>query len=684
MKLVQGGEYRRRKARYMMEDCLEVLRLNPELKPYAGDIQMRLRRFYEEKERLAPSGKLADFANGYLFYGIHRTETGWVYREWAPGAESMHLVGDFNGWNPESHPMEPIGDGNWEIRLEGRDTLKHLDYVKVAVTANGKTELRIPLYATYVVQDPNTYAFCSRIWSPEEPFCWTDGAFSRKKNNPPLIYEAHVGMATEEERVGTYREFTENMLPRIKADGYNTIQLMAIMEHPYYGSFGYQVSNFFAASSRFGTPDDLKALINTAHHMGISVLLDVVHSHAVKNTAEGINRFDGTDCQFFKDGPAGDHPSWDTKVFDYGKDGVKHFLLSNLKFWMEEYHFDGFRFDGVTSMLYQNHALGTAFTGPEQYFSMNTDVDAVAYLQLASELVHELKTDVLCIAEDMSGMPGMCLPIADGGIGFDYRLNMGLPDYFIRIVKECPMGHWSMDKLFGELCLRRPNERRIGYVESHDQALVGDVTLMFRMADQEMYWGMRKDQDNLVVEHAISMSKLIRLITIAVGSEGYLNFMGNEFGHPEWIDFPREGNGWSYHHARRLWSCGDDKNLRYQYLGTFDKSLLSFVKRTRMMNTPEVHLLRIHETDQILVFEKKGYIFAMNFHPNNSQTALYIPARTPGNYQVVFSTDDPRFGGYGNVDKKYVYHTEAPEHGGGFPIYLPALTAVVLKRIKQK
>ena len=283
-----------------------------------------------------------------------------------------------------------------------------------------------------------------------------------------------------------------DILPRIKKDGYNTVQLMAVMEHPYYASFGYQVSNFFAASSWYGTPDDLKALINEAHAMGLSVLLDLVHSHAVKNTAEGINGFDGRDDQFFKEGSAGDHPAWGSKVFDYGKNGVVHFLLSNVRFWLEEYHFDGFRFDGVTSMIYLDHGLGSAFTDYRQYFSMNTDVQAVAYLQLAAELTHEFKRGALCVAEEMSGMPGMCLPVKDGGIGFDYRLSMGLPDFFIKTIKEKQDGQWNIGRLYYELISRRPGEKNIAYCESHDQALVGDKTLMFRLADKEMYWGMNR------------------------------------------------------------------------------------------------------------------------------------------------------------------------------------------------
>ena len=666
------------------EKKLNILLDDPSLLPFEGDLNDRVKRFEDRKKQLlAPGQKLSDFANGHHFYGFHKTKTGWVYREWAPNATAMHLLGDFNGWDHESHPMKPIGEGNWEIEIQGIRTLAHESRIKVAVTADGKTEDRIPLYANYVKQDKETNSFNACIWNPRKTFAWTDENFSADKNVPPIIYEAHVGMGTEAERVGTYEEFARDVLPRIKKNGYNTVQLMAIMEHPYYASFGYQVANFFAASRWYGTPDDLKAMINEAHKLGISVLLDIVHSHAVKNTAEGINCFDGTEYQFFHAGAQGDHPAWGSKCFDYGRTGVIHFLLSNVKYWMEEYHFDGFRFDGVTSMLYHDHGLGTAFTGPEQYFSMNTNVDAVTYLMMATEVAREVNKNVVLIAEDMSGMPGMCRPIADGGIGFDYRLSMGLPDFFIKTIKEKEDGKWEISKLYWELICRRAYEKVIAYAESHDQALVGDKTIMFRLADKEMYWGMDRAAQNMMVERAVALHKMIRLVTIGAGGEGYLNFMGNEFGHPEWIDFPREGNGWSFKNARRLWSLSENGFLRYELLGNFDKAMVKLIKDYNVLADGMADCRRQHETDQILVYERGGCIFAFNFHPTNSQTGLFINAREHGDYKVILSSDDKEFGGYDRIDKSVIYPTLAndPNMGDGFTLYLPARTAVVLRKI---
>ena len=544
-----------------------ILDLNPQLEPFAGDIDLRMHLYRSAKKRILSEGQsLNDFANAHMYFGFHHVDGGWYYREWAPSAYQLYLEGEFNGWNQTSHPLTNLGNGNWELYLPGDDALWDGCKVKTVVDANLTRTEHIPLYARRVVQNKQNITFECEVVDDRKAFPWTDKGFTGE--DELYIYEAHIGMAQEEGKVGSYREFADNILPRIHKAGYNTLQLMAIMEHPYYGSFGYQVSSFFAASSWFGKPEDLKYLVNKAHAMGIRVLLDVVHSHAVKNTAEGINMFDGTTWQFFHDGPKGDHPAWGTKCFDYGKTGVIHFLLSNLKFWMTEYHFDGFRFDGVTSMLYHDHALGTDFTSDGKYFSYNTDTEAVTYLQLANELIRQVNPKAITIAEDMSGMPGMCLPIADGGIGFDYRLGMGLPDMWIKAVKGQDE-FWDINQMWGSMCLRRPGEKTVAYVESHDQALVGDQTMIFRLAGANMYTDMNKDCHNPVIDRAIALHKMIRLFTLSGGGEAYLNFMGTEFGHPEWIDFPREGNGWSFHYCRRQWSLKDNGMLKYQWLGDY-------------------------------------------------------------------------------------------------------------------
>lgn len=658
-----------------------ILELNPQLLPFSGDIDLRMSLYQSTKDRLLAQGStLNDFANGHEYFGIHHVEGGWVYREWAPSAYQLYLTGDFNNWNQTEYPMKRLENGIWELFLEGENTLWEGCKVKTVVDANLLRTEHIPLYARRVVQDKDTVTWCAEVVDDWNSFPWTDEEF--KPADSLYIYEAHVGMAQEEGKVGTYREFAKYVLPRVKKAGYNAIQLMAIMEHPYYGSFGYQVSNFFAASSWFGKPEDLKYLVNKAHKMGIQVLLDVVHSHAVKNTAEGINMFDGTTWQFFHDGPKGEHPAWGTKCFNYGKDEVLHFLLSNLKFWMTEYHFDGFRFDGVTSMLYHDHGLGTNFDDNSKYFSLNTHTEAITYLQLANELIRQVNPKAITIAEDMSGMPGMCLSIEDGGIGFDYRLGMGLPDMWIRTIKERSDENWEIGKMWGNMCLRRPGENTVAYVESHDQALVGDKTIIFRLADANMYTDMEKPCHNPVIDRAIALHKMIRLFTLAGGGEAYLNFMGNEFGHPEWIDFPREGNGWSFHYCRRQWSLVNDY-LKYQWLAEFDHDMIKLTKNNAIFKQHMADLLLLKEPEKVIAFYRKGLLFAFNFNPSESYTNVLIPVPANADYTLRLSSDDEQYGGQ-NLVEHMKYPVKKFDGQYFVELYLPARTAVVLKEGKVR
>ena len=655
-----------------------ILELNPQLKDFAGDIDLRMRLYQDTLNRILSQGQsLNEFANAYEYFGFHHADGGWYYREWAPSAYQLYLTGEFNNWDPTSHPLTPVGNGNWELFLPGDDALWEGCKVKTVVDAFMQRTWHIPLYARRVVQQKDSVEWVCEVTDDRKTFGWTDQNFRRE---PSLyIYEAHVGMAQEEGKVGSYREFADLILPRIKRAGYNTVQLMAIMEHPYYGSFGYQVANFYAASSWFGRPEDLKYLVNKAHEMGLCVLLDVVHSHAVKNTAEGINMFDGTTWQFFHDGGKGDHPAWGTKCFDYGKTGVIHFLLSNLKFWMTEYHFDGFRFDGVTSMLYHDHGLGTDFNTNDKYFSYNTHTEAITYLQLANQLIREVNPNAVTIAEDMSGMPGMCLPIADGGIGFDYRLGMGLPDMWIRTVKERRDEDWDIFGMWCSMCMRRPGEDTVAYVESHDQALVGDKTMIFRLADAAMYTDMDKATHNLTIDRAIALHKMIRLYTLAGGGEAYLNFMGNEFGHPEWIDFPREGNGWSFHYCRRQWSLRDNGFLKYQWLGEFDQDMIALAKSVDLFKM-RFGDLRFHDNGKkIIVFYRQGLMFAFNFNPTQSFTDVEVSLPHIADYEVVLNTDDPKYGGQGLIGN-VPYPAIVDEKGNSvISLYLPARSALVLK-----
>ncbi|MCE5346987.1 MAG: alpha amylase C-terminal domain-containing protein [Bacteroidales bacterium] len=656
---------------------------DPWLKPFTGVIEKRIGKCLSKEKKLIGKGSLSDFAMGHHYYGLHRKKDNWIFREWAPNAKSIYITGIFTGWREKKDfLLKRINTyGDWEIVLP-LDAIKHGDLYKLSVHWEGGSGERIPSYASRVVQDDKTKIFTAQVWYPEEPYKWNIDDFNTEYT-APVIYEAHIGMATSLEKTGTYREFTENVLPLIIKSGYNTIQLMAIQEHPFYGSFGYHVSSFFSASSRFGTPEDLKELVDKAHIAGLRVIMDLVHSHSVKNVNEGLGLFDGSQGQYFHTGPRRVHKAWDSLCFDYGKDNVIHFLLSNCRYWLEEYKFDGFRFDGITSMIYYDHGLEKNFTSYNEYFDGNQDEDALIYLYLANKLIHKFKPGVISVAEEMSGMPGIAADIKKNGYGFDYRLSMGVPDYWIKLVKETFDENWDMGKLMYELTQHRPEEKIISYCESHDQALVGDKTLIFRMIDAEMYTGMSKSYHSINVDRGITLHKMIRLITFSTSGGGYLNFMGNEFGHPEWIDFPREGNNWSYKYARRQWLLAQNKDLKYHYLAEFDKKMLLLHNNFKILNDLSVNRIYENNSDKVIAFTRGKLLFVFNFHPTVSFTDYGIPVK--GRFRIVLDSDDPLFGGFSRIDRNKIYlsirkaernMTSAPLY---LYLYLPSRTALVFK-----
>ena len=649
---------------------------DPLLQPYLPIIKGRHQHFIQVAQRVqGGASSLSDACNSHLYYGLHRNSSEWVLREWAPNATAIFLLCDSNDWQKNNYyAFTKINEQDWELRLPA-SALHHQMLYKLLVEWEGGCGERIPSHTTRAVQDDYTKVFTAQVWYPEHPYQWQHPR--PKATAHPLIYEAHIGMCTEHQRVSTFTEFRLYVLPRIAALGYNTIQLMAIQEHPYYGSFGYQVANFFAVSSRFGTPEELKELIDAAHGLGIRVLLDIVHSHSVSNEAEGLSLFDGTDYLYFHRGERGKHPAWDSRCFDYGKPQVLNFLLSNCKYWLEEFRFDGFRFDGVTSMIYYDHGLGKAFTDYSFYYDGNEDDDALVYLTMANQLIHELYPEALTIAEEMSGLPGLASPISEQGMGFDYKLSMGIPDYWIKLLKEVPDEQWHVGDIYYELTNKRAEERTISYAESHDQALVGDKTIFFRLTDKEVYTGMSVFEHNLVIDRAMALHKMIRLITLATAGGGYLAFMGNEWGHPEWIDFPRQGNNWSYAHARRLWSLVDNPDLKFKYLNAFDSAMIHFATESKFLDYEPRVLVRDIER-QLLVFERSGYLFVFSFNPTTSYTDYQfdVPA---GKYITVLSTDNPAFGGDNRIDESVEHFTQYTGKENLLSLYIPARIGMVLK-----
>ena len=653
----------------------DIVNNDPYLKEFEKFFTGRFQRFKKKIAQLDKNGDINNFANGHNFFGCHKTTDGWIFREWAPNATEIFLVGEHSNWKPlDKFSFKKLAN-HWELHVE-EEYLHKGSLYRLLIRWNGGEGERIPAYATHVVQDEVTKIFSARIWTEVTPYEWKNPS-PTKKNSHPIIYEAHVGMAQEAPKVGSYKEFQDKILPRIVKAGYNTLQLMAVQEHPYYGSFGYHVSNFFAASSRFGNPEELKELIDTAHGCDLYVVMDLIHSHAVKNEIEGIAKYDGTEYQFFHKGNKGNHPAWDSKCFDYGKNDVLNFLLSNCKYWLEEYHFDGFRFDGITSMMYWSHGLNKNFMSYQDYYNDDLDADACVYLMLANTLIHSINSNAITIAEDMSGMPGLATPIDKGGFGFDFRLAMGVPDYWIKLVKEHNDEEWNVNNIFYELTNRRDDEQTLSYVESHDQALVGDKTMAFRLMDKNMYTSMSKDIDDYIIDRGIALHKMIRLFTFATADAGYLNFMGNEFGHPEWIDFPREGNNNSYQHCRRQWSLVDNNMLKYQYLADFDIAMLQLHNRYNLLLDKYVRKTFDNEHDQVIAFERNNMVFVFNFNPVKSYSDYKITCPA-GEYITLLDTDDKKFGGFQRNNPNVHHFTKYENNLNQLHLYVPARTGQVL------
>ncbi|MFV0392648.1 MAG: alpha amylase C-terminal domain-containing protein [Paludibacteraceae bacterium] len=662
---------------------LPLIQSDPWLEPFENAIQGRYDYYLSVEKKLTNGQKsLDEFATGYLYFGMHKVDDLWIFREWAPNATAVFLIGDFNNWEKKPEfQLQKIDDGNWEIRLP-EEAIKHEQLYKLWIEWDGGAGERIPAWTRRVVQDENTKIFSAQVWEPVSPYKFQVESFA-PDTKPLLIYECHIGMSSNEEKVSTYEEFRRTVLPRVVSMGYNCIQIMAIQEHPYYGSFGYHVSSFFAASSRFGTPEELKRLIDQAHEMGVAVIMDIIHSHAVKNEIEGLGRFDGTPYQYFHGGSRREHPAWDSLCFDYAKPNVLHFLLSNCKFWLDEYKFDGFRFDGVTSMLYRSHGLGEDFGGYDSYFNLNQDGDAICYLTLANKMIHQVNPNAITIAEEVSGMPGLASKVSDGGIGFDYRMAMGIPDFWIKYIKEVRLEDWKVGHIYWELTNRRIDEKTVSYAESHDQALVGDKTIIFRLIDADMYWHMKRGDENLQVSIGVALHKMIRLITATTINGAYLNFMGNEFGHPEWVDFPREGNEWSHKYARRQWELVDNPEYLYHGLGEFDKAMMSLIHSVPKFSETSNNKIWDKEGDQVLVYQRDNLLFVFNFNVTESFADYGILVES-GSYKIVLNTDNSKFEGHGLVDESIDYFSQ-PADDGTFgrewlKLYIPACTALVLKK----
>lgn len=741
----------------------------------AQDAQLRdtLRRI------VAAEGSLHDFcfANGLCRFGLQRAAGGWRYREWAPAASACSLVGDFNGWDVTRHPCRAGSDGVYSCFVPDADGLRTGDKYKVALMVRSAAGIVrridcVPAWAARTMQDPFTgtvYALASDDqllaypWRHPRPTADHHAGGGGELGATPLrIYEVHVGISASQPIVAGWSHFREHVLPRVAALGYTALLIIAAQEHGYYASFGYQVTSFFAPPSRFGTPAELQALIDAAHGLGLRVLLELVHSHASSNAAEGLSGFDGSLLEgggYFLAGSDGWHAEWGTRMFDFGKLEVLRFLLAQLCWYAECYRCDGFRFDAVSAALYRHRSLGGAGTferGYAEYYDGSLDVAALTYFKVANYLVHELVSPpLLTIAEEYSGLPGLCAPVMHGGVGFDYRQAMGLPPLWQRLcatlcsdeggdaggsvgsdaaggdasggvggdaasdvdgdvcdgrsaTRGAP-GRIDMGALVASMCSRRSEERRVAYVECHDQSIVGGQSLAFRCMGAEMYGGMSRlvGPPSVAVARGMALHKLTRLLACALGGEAYLNFIGNEWGHPEWVDLPREGNGHSCDRARRRWDLADDPLLRYGELQAFDAAMhaLHDAHPWLLADAPRGQGdggCCCCEARQALWFARGGCWFAFNLHTSATAELVWhargpssplspasvrtddlstsgeaTPPRSPhGRARVLLDSDGARFGGRGG-------RTQARASSGKagtteVVVRLPALAACVV------
>ena len=670
---------------------IELLNQDLYLRPHEHKIRERLNTYNHILQTITETDKdLLTFAHSYNTMGLHlNNNNDVIYKEYAPNAKSISLFGEFNNWNRNEYIGQKDKNGLWTITIPNKNgscPIKHNTKLKANVClADCITKVdRNPIWSRYLIQNKDSYLYDTVFWNPPKPYEWKSKQFMQRKRSL-RIYEAHVGMSSLDCKVSTYREFADTVIPRIKNTGYNAIQLMAIMEHVDYASFGYHVTNFFAIASRSGTPDDLKYLIDVAHQNDLIVLIDIVHSHASCNQSDGISNWDGTDYLYFHSGSRGKHDLWDSRLFNYSNYETLRLLLSNCAFYQEEYHFDGFRFDGVTSILYKHHGIGYGFTGNyNEYFNDQFDLDGGVYTMLANYLIHLINPNAITIAEDVSGMPGLCRPIDEGGFGFDYRLNMSIADKWIHIMRNIRDEHWDMGNITYTLTNRRNNEKHVGYCESHDQSIVGDKTLSMWLFDKELYWNMSVlSEETLVINRGICLHKMIRLITFALGGEAYLNFMGNEFGHPEWVDFPRPGNNFSYEHCRRRWDLVDDKLLRYRFLYKWDCVMNNLDEVFCFLPSQQYHVSCKDEETKVIVFEKGDLLFVFNFNISKcfEHYKVGTPWRTP--HIIIVDSDESRFMGkdrltYGHENFFPCMHDSYQGRPNYIQLYVPNRTCMVL------
>ena len=603
------------------------------------------------------------------FLGAHKVEGGkYVFRVWAPNAKSIFVTGTFNGWSEDAAPMYRLNDGGvWEAYVEG---VKNFDaYKYVIYTQQDRKLYKADPYAIHAETRPGT---ASKIF--EGNYQWGDGAWLKKRkksdvySSPVNIYEVHLGSWRRYEDGNTlsYRDLAKELVEYAKNMGYTHIELLPVSEHPFDGSWGYQVTGYFAVTSRYGTPDDFKYFVDQCHKAGIGVIVDWVPAHFPKD-AFGLAEFDGTPCYEYADIKKGEHLQWGTKIFDFGRNEVQSFLISNACFWLDEYHIDGLRVDAVASMLYLDYGREDGQWIPNANGG-NENLEAVAFLKQLNETVFKEHGDVMMMAEESTSWPMVSKPVFMGGLGFNFKWNMGWMNDILR--------YFSLDGIH-----RKYNHDLITFSFfyafsenfvlpiSHDEVVHGKCSLINKMPGNynQKFAGVRAF---LGYMYAHPGKKLL--------------FMGSEFG--QFIE-------WDYKKGLD-WLLLDYE--MHVLLQDYTRELNKFYKKNSPLWEIDYSwegfdwIVSDDNTNSVIAFIRKNkadeeIISVCNFTPV-LRPSYKIGVPDADAYEIVFNSDSAKFGGTAEKIKKTYKPNAGEMHGYKqyLELTLPPMTTLYLKKKKQK